>query len=207
MARPNHRATDGMGDEPDHDDPGRPHRAIRILALSALTLVVASYAVLYGCQRQSTERSPEAYCRQIASVTSLDDALGNLDAEGARDAFSELEQLDQVAPTDIEPEVRTVLDASRPLVVTLQTTSSDQEQALRQVFSTHQGDMQRVDTAAKAVEVYTSTNCHRDLETTVPDTAPDSVPSTSTTAFAPPKPSVSSTIKAVPPPKPTTTVR
>jgi hypothetical protein len=203
VARPKHRATEGkVGGEGPHD-PGRPHRTVRILALSALTLVVVGYAVLYGYRRQSTDRSPEAYCGQIASVTSLEDALGNLDAQSAQDAFARLEDLDRVAPTDIEPQLRVVVDASRPLVVTLQTTSPDQEQALRQVLQARQPDMQRVDSAAKAMEVYTSATCHRDLETTVSDTAPDTALSTSTTAFAPAKPQVSSTIKAVPPPKST----
>jgi hypothetical protein len=215
VARPKDRSIDVNGPGDDDDAPAAPpsHRAARLLALAALVLIVGSYAVLNSCQRQSPDRSVAAFCAQVGSVASLDDALGNLDANGAQEAFTVLTQLEQVAPNDIDSQVRTVIEAVRPLVETLQTASSDQEQALRQVLMARQGDASRVDGAAHDIETYTSANCHRDLDTAIPDTVAPTALSTSTTAFAPPRPTTSTERKAVPPPAssstsaPTTTGR
>jgi len=209
VARPKDRAIDVSGPGGRGDGTGEPgdhpsHRATRLLVLAALVLVVGAYGLLQALQHQSPERSVDAYCRQVGAASSLDDALGNLDGPASQAAFTQLEALDDVAPDQIEPQLRTVVEASRPLVEVLQTSSPDQEQAMRQVLQARQGDVARVDAAAKAVEAYTSSTCHHDLATSIPTTTPSSVASTSTTAFAPPKPTTSSSIKAVPPPPSTT---
>jgi hypothetical protein len=202
VARPKDRSIDVNG--PGGDDGAPPaapsHRAVRLLALGALVLIVGGYVVMSSYQHQNPERSVDAYCAQVGAVVSLDDALGDLDAGAVQDAFTQLTQLEQVTPNDIDPQLRTVIEAIRPLVETLQTSSTDDEQAARQVLLAHQADAARVDAAAHAVDEYTSTTCHRELDTTLPDTTPTTAPSTSTTAFAPPRPTTSTTRKAVPPP-------
>jgi len=213
VARPKDRATDaggsggrGTAGRSEHHHPT--HRATRILVLSALALVVVAYLALEQWQQQqSPDRSTEAYCQQVGGASGLDDALANLDGHAAQQAFDRLEALDRVAPSEIEPQLRTVLEASRPLVQVLQGGAADQEQAMRQVLQSRQGDAARVGAAAKAVTTFTATTCQVQLDPTVTDSTPGSVPGTASTTFAPAKPSTSSTAKAIAPPRSTPTTR
>jgi hypothetical protein len=210
VARRKDRATDVEGSA-RHDVTGArehhpTHRATRILVLSALALVVVAYLALEQWQQhQNPDRSVDAYCHQVGGATGLDDALANLDGRAAQTAFDQLEALDRVAPSEIEPQLRTVVEASRPLVQVLQAGAPDQEQAMRQVLQARQGDAARVDAAAKAVTTYTTTTCHVPLDPTVSESTPSSVAGTSSTTFAPPKATTSSTAKAVAPPRSTVT--
>lgn len=168
-----------------------------LFGLVLVTVLAFAYLGVNGCQRQEPTRTVEAYCNQARAVVGFDTALGDLDPAATADAFTKLEELAKVAPTEIESQVRTLVEASRPLVEALGTAPADDGAALTDVWRSKQADIARIQEAGRAVEAYTKANCNFDLATTLPPRSTTTAPASTTTAkpgpAAAPKASVSTT--------------
>lgn len=167
--------------------------------LAGLTLGVLAYLAVPGWQRQTATPSVEEFCRQIGSLSSFSQALAELDQSGVRNAIAALEQLDRVAPPDIEPQVLIILDTSRPMATALREAQTDESAALDKVWRPKQAEVARIRAAGTAVRDYTLTNCRIDLNTTVPPAAGSSAPTAAPSTAAPSSTSPSSTAKATEP--------
>lgn len=145
-----------------------PHRwtgVIRTLVLFVLTLAVVGYLVHPGRQERPPERTIEAFCQQLKSVESFDQALAELDPVAVAAAIPQLEKLEQVAPNEILVHVKLIVDTTRTIQKALRQAQSD-ETALDSAWRAEQPDVARIQSAGKALHDYALTNCKIDLAAT-----------------------------------------
>ena len=153
---------------------------IRTLVLFLLTLGAIAYLLYPGRQQQAPTRSVEAFCKQLGAVASFDQALAQLDPTAVANAIPGLEQLEQVAPTEIMLQVKVIVDTSKSLGNAVHDAQTD-DSALDKVWRTKQTDVANIESAGKALHAYALANCKIDLNTTtLPPTS--STSSTTTTA-------------------------
>lgn len=146
-------------------DDNRRHGVLQVSFLLAVTLAVVGYLLIGGCQRQGPTRSVEAYCRQVGSLSALDQALGDLDPGAVNRALPALDELERAAPTEIEPQVKIISDTTHSLADAVKQAPSDDGKALDAVWRAKQADVARIQQAGKAVETYTAANCKVELTT------------------------------------------
>jgi hypothetical protein len=148
----------------EHRESGRRGTVIQAVVLVALILGVAAYLVLPGrFETQPPPRSVEEYCRAVGGVAGLDEAFTNLDASAVRSTLPALEQLERVAPPDVEPHVRALLDVSRALVPGVAEARTDESAALDRAWRPKQAELAKLQTAGIALQLYTAHHCKVDL--------------------------------------------
>lgn len=132
-----------------------------------------TYVVLQACARQP-EASAASFCRQAPALTELDDALASLDAGRIRAALPALRELELAAPPEIDDQVRLLRSLSTELADALATTDTNATDAAREVWRAHEGDLVRIEAAARAVADYTRATCNLDVAgtTTVVSASP-----------------------------------
>jgi len=179
---------------------------IRTVLLFVLTLAVIGYLLYPGRQQQAATRGVDAFCKQLAAVAPFEQALGQLDPTAVANTIPQLEQLEQVAPTEIMLQVKVIVDTSRSLVAPVHDAQSD-ENAPDKAWRAKQADVAGIESAGKAVQAYALTNCKIDLSTTIvaPTTTTTATPKSTATTAA--KPASTTTSAAPASAKPTTTIK
>jgi hypothetical protein len=156
------------------------HRRRRLLlrvasAGAALALVVVLGVVVLAGQNHTT-RSSAAFCRRIADVSALSDALASGDGSQIRSATDRLRRAEQVAPTEIAPQMQTLVAYADGLDRTIATASGDPgavDAALADAVRAQQGQNADVETAGNVVKYYTKATCDLNLVNgTTPATTP-----------------------------------
>lgn len=159
------------------------HPAARPAAvLLGVVLAAGAASALTACDQQP-ERSTEAYCAQVTKVTGLDQALASGDADRSATMLAELRTLQAVAPSEIEPQVGTLVTVLADLQTTAATVANPQD-AVREVFTRRQAEVPAITQAGADVEAYTQRTCNVTLNATAgstPGSVPGSVPGTTPT--------------------------
>ncbi len=195
MTRPKQRGENrsdgGSLAEAGARDPHRWARATRTVVLFALTMGVLGYLLLPG-RTPATARTEEAFCTQIAQMAGFAQALADLNPTAVRNAMDGLEKLESVAPAEITPSVKVIVDTSKALVEPVQQAQSD-ETAIDRAWRRLQPEVARIQAAGKALGGYAAAHCKIDLATVV-NTATSTTSPTATSTTSPP-----ATSKASPP--------
>jgi hypothetical protein len=140
------------------------------LFLAAITALVLTGAAVAACERPP-EPSVDAYCRDIANAEGLDESLADFDPDTLAPRVAALRKASKVAPADIAPQVRTLLDLATALQTTIDTARTDQAAAMEQTLRDHADELDAVTEAGQTVEAYTRDNCGIELNSTAVPTS------------------------------------
>ncbi len=153
----------------EHD---RDHRRSLGFVAGSVLVVVLTYVVLQACARQP-EANADSFCREAPALADLDEALASLDAGRIRAVLGALNDLERSAPPEIDDQVATLRALSSELAYAVGSGGADSADAARQVWRAHEGDLARIEAAARAVADYASVACGLDIAgTTTTGAAP-----------------------------------
>jgi hypothetical protein len=142
------------------------------LLLAVVGGLAAVAAMIAACERPA-QPSVENYCREITAAEGLDESLANFDPDALVPQVAALRRASKVAPSDIAPQVNTVLSLTSTLQATIETARTDQAAAMEEALRQHADDLPAVTDAGRAVEAYTSANCGIALNSTAVPTSPN----------------------------------
>ena len=149
----------------------------RATAIVALVALVATGTAL-ACRPKP--RSVESFCTQLKGVEDLDEVLAGADRSQAGDRAAKLQELQHVAPDEVEPHVARLAAVTDDLARTM-GTAPDPDAAVIEVFARRKPELADITAAGRAVEAYSSDHCKVVLN---PATTPP--PGANTASTAPP---------------------
>jgi hypothetical protein len=164
-------------------------------ALALLGLAGAGLLGVSGCSGDGDdELAVEEYCEQIVEVQPFDDQLGQIETLRLEEAYADLRDLSETAPTTIRPALETLAGYVGEAVEQLADVESGDAEAAGEALGgvlMSADEFAEVEAAGQEVERFTSDQCGFDLRSgsTVPTTeAPPTTapPETAPADTAPP---------------------
>jgi len=139
---------------------------LRIGSAVLAVVMLGVLAALLVSSRKDTTRSSAAFCRRIADVSALSDALASGDGSQIRGATARLHRAEAVAPPEIDAQMKVLVAYADGLDTTIATAGSSPgavDDALRAAVHAQQGQNDAVVAAGSAVQYYTKATCDIDL--------------------------------------------
>lgn len=142
-------------------DGRRPRRRLRrpvvVAGLAVLVAAVLVGAVLWS--RRGPTRSTAALCSDLTAARGLDASFVTLDPATLTPQAKALSRAAQVAPADIEPQVRTLSGFVNGLVDELGPAQGDRQTALTKALASRQDQVPEVESAGSAIQSWASAHC------------------------------------------------
>ncbi|MCX7620668.1 MAG: hypothetical protein N2037_07485 [Acidimicrobiales bacterium] len=134
--------------------------------IGSIVVVVITYWVLQACAAQP-EANAATLCREAPALTTLPQALASLDATEIRSAVSTLQKIQLAAPSEVADQVAVLRSVTTDLADATASNTASSEDAARSVWRAHEGDLSRIETAAREVAVYIHATCGLDVTSTL----------------------------------------